>query len=178
MRPFLYLSVTGLLLLAACNYKDNYAIKGKVWGYKPVYSNDAALFTIENQPARQVIKAGKIYVKDNYIFQNEIGEGIHIINNTNPVNAQRVGFIKIKGSEEIAIRGDYLYSNNFTDLVVVNISNIASVSEVTRIKNAFFSGSMQLAPPLNGGYFECVDNNKGIVVSWVKDSITNPKCRN
>ncbi|MES2775492.1 MAG: hypothetical protein V4722_15055 [Bacteroidota bacterium] len=172
------LLVACILMAASCQPDDKFTPLGKVWGYKPIYGSDADLFTIESKPAREVSKAGKIYVKDNYIFQNEIGEGIHIINNTNPANAQRVGFIKIKGSEEISIKGNFLYSNNFTDLVVADISNLANVTEVSRTKSAFFSGTSQLMPPVRGSYFECVDASKGSVISWVKDSINNPKCRN
>ena len=125
-----------------------------------------------------MVNAGKIYVKGNLIFQNEIGEGIHIINNSIPANAQRTGFIKIKGSQEISIKGDYLYSNNYADLVVVNISNLTAVTEVSRIRNAFSDNNSQLVPPVRGNYFECVDNSKGTVIGWVRDSIDNPKCKN
>jgi hypothetical protein len=151
---------------------------GRVPGYKPIYSNDIDLYVIQNKPARAVVKAGKIYVKDNYIFQNEIGEGMHIINNSNPANAQRIGFISIKGSQEIAIKGNFLYSNNLSDLVVIDISNIANVKEVNRIKNTFYNANFQLAPPLGGGYFECVDKSKGVVTGWQRDSIDNPTCSN
>jgi hypothetical protein len=178
MKQSYYLLLLGLFLLAACNPKESYNLKGKVLGFKPIYSSQVELFAIESKPAQSVIKAGKIYVKDNYIFQNEIGEGVHIINNSNPANAQRVGFIKIKGSEEISIKGNFLYSNNFVDLVVIDISNISAVKEVSRTKNAFIKSNDQLAPPTTGSYFECVDNSKGVVVSWVNDSINNPKCRN
>ena len=144
-----------------------------------MYSSSADLYLIQNKPARTVTNAGKIYVKDNYIFQNEIGEGIHILNNTNPANTIRSGFISIKGSQEIAIKGNYLYSNNFNDLVVVDISDINNVKEAGRVKNIFYNNNYQLAPPVAGGaYFECVDNSKGIVINWIQDSINNPKCRN
>lgn len=147
-------------------------------GYKPVYSTSAELYLIQNMPARAVTNAGKIYVKDNYIFQNEIGEGIHILHNTNPASTVRTGFISIKGSQEISIKGNYLYSNNYDDLVVVDITDVNKVKEVNRLKNIFYKNNFQLSPPAGSGYFECSDNKKGIVINWVRDSITNPKCRN
>jgi hypothetical protein len=180
-QPFMKKSIFFILLcfaicFTACK-EEVVATSGKVLGYKPLYSNDANLFTIENKPAQNVSKAGKIYAKGNYIFQNEIGEGIHIINNTNPANAERIGFIKIKGSEEISIKGNYLYSNNFSDLVVLDISNISNAVEVKRIKDAFYVISTLSVPPRRG-YFECVDNSKGVVTGWMQDSITNAKCQN
>jgi hypothetical protein len=167
-----------ITLFTSCTQQKEKGVKGRVVGFKPIYSNEPDLYSVQNKPARNVVKAGKIYTKGNYIFQNEIGEGIHIIDNTSPANAQRIGFIKIKGSEEISIKGNFLYSNNFSDLVVVDISNIANVIEVNRIRNAFNNNNTQLAPPVNSSYFECVDNSKGTVVSWVRDSIDNPKCKN
>lgn len=178
MKPILYFLFLVIVFLPACKVDNSNAIIGRVAGYKPVYSNEADLFIIQNKPARAVVKAGKIYVKDNYIFQNEIGDGIHIINNTNPANAQRTGFISIKGSQEIAIKGNFLYSNNFSDLVVVDISDITKVKEVSRIKNSFYSDNFALVPPIGGNYFECADKSKGVVIGWIRDSIDNPQCRN
>ncbi len=176
-RPH-YFGILILVLLSACKPEKNNSIIGKVSGFKPLYSTSADLYLIQNKPARGVTNAGKIYVKDNYIFQNEIGEGIHILNNTNPANTLRSGFISIKGSQEIAIKGNYLYSNNFDDLVVVDISDVNNAKEVNRIKNIFYKNNFQLSPPAGSGYFECVDNSKGIVIKWIRDSIINPTCRN
>ena len=176
-RPH-YLGILLLLLFSACKPDKTNSVIGKVSGFKPVYSTSAELYLIQNKPARAVTNAGKIYVKDNYIFQNEMGEGIHILNNSNPANTLRSGFISIKGSQEIAIKGNYLYSNNYDDLVVVDITNVNNVKEVNRVKNIFYKNNFQLSPPAGSGYFECADNSKGIVINWVRDSITNPKCRN
>ncbi len=162
------------LLLSACT-REEINSPSRVVGYRPVYSRDPSIFLVENKPAQAVTKAGKIYVKDNYIFQNEIGEGIHIIDNTVPASAARIGFIKILGSEELAIKGNFLYTNNFTDLVVIDISNMAAVREVNRIRNAFNQQHFQLAPPANG-YFECVDKSKGTVIAWISDTLNDPKC--
>jgi hypothetical protein len=148
---------------------------GKTAGFRPIYSTSTDLNTIKSTPPVAVVNAGKIYVKDNYIFQVENGEGIHIIDNQIPSTAQKIGFIQIKGCSEISIKGNYLYSNNFNDLVVINISNINQVVEVSRVKEAFYKNSLGNLPP-EPGYFECVDPSKGQVVRWVRDSIVNPKC--
>lgn len=170
-------SITFILtvfFLYSCTREEN--APGRVSGYRPLYSQDTSIFTIESQPARDVVKAGKIYVKDNFIFQNEIGEGIHVIDNTNPAAASRVGFIKIIGSEELAIKGNFLYSNSFNDVVVVDISDVAHARVVNRINNAFNQNNFQLAPPYNG-YFECVNNGRGTVIAWIPDTLNNPTCR-
>ncbi|MBC7423160.1 MAG: hypothetical protein H7334_06845 [Ferruginibacter sp.] len=179
MKHCYYFSLLFIVaLLYACKPEKTNGLVGRIYGFKPVYSTSADLFIIENKPAQVVIHAGKIYVKDNFIFQNEVGEGVHIIDNTNPANAARVGFIKIKGSQEIAIKGNFLYSNNYNDLVTVDITDIAKVKEASRIHNAFYSTNSLQVPPAGGGYFECADNKKGVVIGWIKDSIDNPKCSN
>ena len=167
--------IVAVFLFTSCVKNNNNNQVGKKLGYIPVYSNAADLFTIKSKPATNVINAGKIYIKDNYIFQVELGEGIHIINNQTPANAARIGFIQIKGCSELSIKNNFLYSNNFNDLVVIDISNINQVTEAKRIKEAFYKNGLGALPP-DRGYFECVDENKGQVIKWIKDSIVNPNC--
>lgn len=178
MQRTLLLLLILIFGVSSCRIENTNNLTGKVPAYKPIYSNAADLYIISNKPARAVTKAGKIYVKGNYIFQNEIGEGIHIIDNSNPANAVRTGFIRIAGSEEIAIKGNILYANNFSDLVVIDIADAMHAKEVNRIKSMFFNNNIQLVPPQPGSYFECADNTKGVVTGWVLDSLVNPKCRN
>jgi hypothetical protein len=142
-----------------------------------LYKERTELFSNQRR-LKNVVNIELSSVSKNYfIKQRNASEGIHIINNSNPANAERIGFIKIKGSEEISIKGNYLYSNNFSDLVVIDISNISNVVEVNRVRNAFYAISTLSVPPRHG-YFECVDNSKGAVTGWIQDSITNAKCQN
>jgi hypothetical protein len=145
----------------------------KVWGYKPVYNYDPNYRKIsyESTP-RSVVNAGKIYAKGSTIFQNEIGEGIHVIDNSNPNNAKRIGFIVLKGSTEISIQGEYLYSNSFNDLVVAQFISSTTVTEVKRVPNAFPSGwrAYPLYTPPSFGPYQCPEFGKE-VTSWIQDSI-------
>ena len=49
-------------------------------------------------PAQNLENPGKIYVKDNYLFINELKKGIHVIDNTNPSLPKAISFIQILGS--------------------------------------------------------------------------------
>ena len=51
---------------------------------------------------------GKIYFKDNYLFVNEYGKGIHVIDNSNPADPKKIAFYKILGNVDMAIRGNIL----------------------------------------------------------------------
>src|SRR5690349_628459 len=93
------------------------------WAWKPVYALDTSYRIVTYTNAQPVVNAGKIYVKDNFIYQCEIGAGIHITDNADPASAKRIGFISIPGCEEISIKGNVLYTNNYYDLVAIDISH-------------------------------------------------------
>jgi hypothetical protein len=145
--------------------------------YVPVYAQVADINTIGVETAKPTAVAGKIYAYGNTIFQNDSYTGFHIINNTNPANAQKIGFLKVPFSTEIAIKGNYLYTNNVSDLVVFDISNPANPVLIKRVKDAFPVIS-QTVPPVTNTYFECPDPKKGIIVRWEQKTLaTLPNCR-
>jgi hypothetical protein len=145
----------------------------KVWGSKPIYSRDSTAkliyYTGTPQP---VVSAGNIYVKDNFIFQVEVGKGIHVIDNSTPANAHRIGFITINGCSQISIKGSSLYSNSYDDLVVVDVSDASNIKESSRIKGALPEGRYMYpyAQPLESGYYEC-PRYDSLVTGWKKDSV-------
>lgn len=160
----------------------------KVWGYKPVFSVDSSILKISATGPQPVKIPGKIYVKGNLIFQNDLGSGIHVIDNTNPSAAGPVGFIKILGNSEISIKGNMLYANSFTDLVVVNIEDWQKAIEVKRIKGAFHQGSQAggypyynfIPLPEHSVYYECpwqsANDITHIQTGWVRDSVYDNNC--
>jgi hypothetical protein len=171
MRKSFTITLILAVTLASCFGDTRPYIPHKVVGYKPVYSTDSSLLHVQATGPQPVKFAGKIYVKGNLIFQNDLGSGVHVIDNTNPASAARIGFIRIIGNSEISIKGNYLYANSFTDLVVIDISNWQNVSEVKRMPNAFSQGSF-IPLPEHGVYYECGQfyTNK-FQTGWVKDSI-------
>ena len=125
--------------------------------------------------------AGKIYVKDKLIFQNDLGYGIHVIDNTNPATATRIGFIRVLGNTEMSIKGNYMYVNSFSDLVVVDISDWQHAREVKRMPNAFNAGGASYYIPLpeHQVYFQCPGYfTDKIQTGWVRDSVTTYSCYN
>ncbi len=157
------------------NKPFRYTEPQKNWAWKPVYAMDTSFRIISYQAARPVVNAGKIYVKDNLIYQSETGAGIHITDNTNPAAAKRTGFINVPGSEEISIKGNVLYTNNYYDLIAIDISNITNPQIISRTKNAFFSSSSMphtWEQPKDTGYYQCPNiYMDSVIVNWVKDSV-------
>ena len=57
---------------------------------------------------------------------NEQLQGVHVIDNSDLSNPQKIGFINIEGNIDIALKGDYIYADDYYNLVVIDISNIES----------------------------------------------------
>lgn len=106
--------------------------------YEPVYTTveeiRANVGLLEPQPVEAV---GKIYFKDGFLFVNEPGNGIHIINNQNPANPVQLKFLKIPGNYDLAIKGNTLYADSYVDLVAFDVSEISSIKEVNRLEGIF-----------------------------------------
>jgi hypothetical protein len=179
-KPLTAALVLAVLLTSCWDFTRKPYNPKKVLGYKPVYTNDASLVMVETLTPQPVRNAGKIYVKGSLIFQNDLGYGIHVIDNSNPATANRIGFIRVVGNSEMSIKGNYLYVNSFGDLVVVDISDWHHVNEVKRMPAAFSQGYTNFIPlPEHKVYYECPDffNNK-YQIGWVKDSVYNYSCYN
>lgn len=80
---------------------------------------------------------GKIYLLDNYLFVNEVGKGIHIINNADKRNPINIGFINIPGNYDMAAKGHILYVDSYIDLLALDISNVNDVKLVKRVEGVF-----------------------------------------
>lgn len=133
--------------------------------YEPVYTTSAALKTqVELQEPHTLKNAGKIYFKDGYLFINELGKGIHIIDNRIPSQPVALSFLNIPGNYDLAIAGDILYADSYVDLVAFDISSLSNIKEVKRLEslfNNYQSMGMQVA------------SDKGILIDWQpKENVT------
>lgn len=127
-----------LLLLVSC--RDDCQKTYTYSYYKPIlmHRNDIRNnHNIKMQQPQVLQKPGKIYYKDNLIFINEIRQGIHIINNTNPANPQNIGFISILGNVDMAILGNTLYADSFMDLLTIDLSNLNELRVINRVEDVF-----------------------------------------
>ena len=153
----------------------------KVLGYKPVYSNDSSILLPRLMTPQPVLHPGKIYVKGTLIFQNELGNGIHVIDNSVPAAARRIGYIRLLGNTEMSIKGNFLYTNSFADLVIIDVSSWQTPVQVKRLKNAFHqgitAGAYNFIPlPERRVNYECANYYMGIQTGWVKDSVPVYSC--
>lgn len=149
-------------------------------GLVPVYAtNTAGIKTISASSARPTVNAGKIYTVGNLIYQVEQDSGIHIISYSNPAAPQKIGFIRSFLCKEVSVKNGLIYTNNFSDLVVIDASNINNVREVARTEGVFPDLALQYPPKpdrFTTIYFECPDPKKGIVIGWQQKTLDNAKC--
>lgn len=125
-----------LLTLTAC--RDECESTYTYINYEPILTEKSVIRAgIQSQVAQTLHQPGKIYFKDNYIFINEIKEGIHIINNADPSNPQNIGFIKIPGNVDMAVYGNILYADSYMDLVSIDISNPSQPQVLHRVEDVF-----------------------------------------
>jgi hypothetical protein len=150
-----------LFFLAGC-VKDKYTHTYTF--YTPVYKTTAEVrANIKSNKSREIERPGKLFIKGNYIFLNDIDKGIHILDNSSPANPKNVAFIDIPGNMDLAVKGNILYADLYTDLIAIDISNPLQVTVKSFIDNAFPFRMY------SGGF--AADRSK-IIVDWEKRDTT------
>ncbi|MEO1484531.1 MAG: hypothetical protein AAFU57_02210 [Bacteroidota bacterium] len=130
--------------------------------YEPVLLTRTEFETsVKLKSPEPIIKSGKIYIKDRFLFVNELRKGFHIFDNSNPANPVKISFISAPGSTDLAIRENVFYINQATDLIAVEFqaaNNMLKVSK--RIRNAF----PEILDP--NGFFANNVPEESVVVDW------------
>lgn len=130
------------LLLTSC-FKDKCTRTYRI--YTPVYKTKAEVRAAIKTNARKIIaEPGKLFIRGQYIFLNEVNRGIHIIDNANPASPNNIGFIDIPGNIDMALKGTTLYADLYSDLVTLDISNPLQVVTKKLRKTFLLSGDMQM----------------------------------
>jgi hypothetical protein len=147
----------------------------RVWGFSPIYLSYAELRTpVMAEDPVDIGITGKIYVKDSYIYINELYEGIHVIDNTDPSSPQKIVFIPIPGNVDMAIKGTTLYADSYVDLVAIDVADPLNAVEVARVEDAFpyMTPWPWIAEDFVGGSpVETPDESIGVVVGWERKLI-------
>ena len=166
-------SLVVCLLLDGCRHPYDPSPPTTGDTYRPVYAAYADVRTVQTLAPQPLRNVGKIYVKDDYLFINEVGSGIHIVDNRDPAKPVRLSFMSIPGNREMAVKDSILFADNTLDLVALNIADPRNVRVVKRIENAFPYSAF---PVVSRARFECADPNRGVVIRWEKAAVENPQC--
>ncbi len=117
---------------------------------------------------------GKMYLKDGWLFINQPGEGIHVIDNRNPAIPIQKSFIALPGSYDLAAKGNTLYADSYVDLVLLDISDMSNIKEVGRVEE-FFS-TYHTGVSSNG--FRLLDlapSDNKVVTAWIERTDYHPE---
>ena len=174
-----HITVFIVSLLLACNYscieeiEDDGTAPDNI-DYVPVLMEKSELKeSIAYKSARKLENPGKIYIMGNYIFLNEKYEGVHIINNENPDDFQKAGFIKIPGCIDIALKDSTLYADNSVDLVAIDISDTPDITVTKRIEGVFPEPLPPNSNSLPSAFQPENRPENTVIVKWIKNTKTN-----
>jgi hypothetical protein len=133
-------------------------------GYAPVYmSYNDLRSAVKPEQNVDLQNPGKIYFKDNYLFIIEELKGFHVFDNSDPASPVKKNFIKVPGIIDMTISGNIMYADSYVDIVILDLQNIANITEVGRMKDII----PYTIPRYNNDYpVGRVDQDKGVVTGW------------
>ena len=136
-------SFVGLgFLLMSCGFSpfcsvERYSYRETV----PVYLQPGDIDKIESLVPRAVRNPGKIYLHHDLILVNELEQGVHVFDNSNPRAPVPLAFIAIPGNHDLLVRedatGTVLYADNYNNLVAIAISDPRNIRVLKRLKDVF-----------------------------------------
>lgn len=162
MKKGIFVSILSCLFFQSCFVETERVVENYYSSlYEPVVMDrenfEQSLAFKEPQPMQH---AGKIYVKDSYVFIVDKNKGIHIYKNMENYQLNEISYFEVPGATDIAIRNQIFYINQATDLIAVKMNVAQQTFEVTkRVKNIF---PAKISPD---GYVFDVSENK-VVVDW------------
>lgn len=164
-KILLLLSLTTLLFMSCDNDNNDDQYADYLVARPLIVSKAEFAASVDIVAPRPIDESGKIYTYKDYIFVNDKYQGIHVIDNSNPQQPVKIGFIKILGNVDISVKDDYLYVDSLTDLVVLDISNINSIEQVNRLENVLYNN---IFIPFEADLIEYddFDYQTEIVIGW------------
>lgn len=160
MKHLKLFTLAAFLLLLSCTGVDDAGLR-PVGMYEAVIL-DRATFesSVQAMPAQPIITSGKIYVKGQFLFINEVNKGFHVFDYQNPQNPQPLGFIQVLGATDLAVRDNNIYINQAVDLVTLTYNADNSLTVTKRNRNVF---PQKISP--DGVYG--VVNPDEIIINWI-----------
>jgi hypothetical protein len=132
-KTFFVLFIT--LFISSCS---NDEILEDVKVAVPIYKSKTTIrANVQVTSAVATNSEGKIYVAEKLLFYIAQENGVHIFDNANPSNPQNLAYLQIEGVHDISVKGNYLYADNFMDLLVFDISNLQQISLVQTLTDVF-----------------------------------------
>lgn len=126
----LVLFVAMCLQLNNCNNDDDGLLDPVAVTVPVIKSKSEIRNSIAITDAQPTNSDGKIYVYTDLLFYIAQNSGIHIFNNQNPASPINLAFIQLEGVNDISVKNNILYADNYMDLVVFDISDLSNIQLV------------------------------------------------
>ncbi|GAC1444429.1 MAG: hypothetical protein NVSMB63_13800 [Sediminibacterium sp.] len=135
MNRTLFVILAVVFVMVAC-MKDT--VTAHYTFYRPVYkTKDAVRADIKSDAAVPIQRPGKLVIRDHFVFLNDIDKGVHVIDIADPSKPNNIAFINIPGCVDLAINGNHLYADCYTDLVTLDISDPLQVTIKSFLNGVF-----------------------------------------
>ena len=160
-RVLLILTIAAgtVLSLPGC-LRDTVTESHKYTLYTPVFELKSSILAAINGDAGEAIaQPGQIYIKDNFIYLSDANKGIHVIDNSDPTHPVQTAFLKIPGNSGIAIRGNILYADMYSDLLSIDISSPGHAKVVGHLFHFF-------------GYRDYFADTTKVLTGWITKDTT------
>lgn len=169
-RVFNYVLFSSLFLLIGCGKKTIRTDRLNVPNTISIEEWRKESVTVkESQP---LSVPGKIYRKGSYLYVNEVNKGIHVYDNSNPSAPLEISFVDLLLNTELAIYGDVMYVNSYTDLILLDVSNPNSIHEIHRLKDVF---DIHFSDVSNGYDYnfprEYIDFSTAVIKGWKVEEV-------
>ena len=159
----LSIAVAAIFLYSSCT-KDKCKQIITYDKHVPVYLTfDELRNSVRQIDAKPIENAGKIFVYNQYLLVNEVDEGVHVFDNSDPANPIAISFINIPGNVDVWVRGNVLYADSYIDVVAIDLSDLQNIKELSRVENII---------PERSYAGQNYDINLGVVVAWNITEVT------
>ena len=138
MKKFLLLLATPLFVISCIKTKGEITLSYNK--AKAIYGDLDSLRSLPLLIPMQPVEQPKSYfVTDDYVLVGELNKGIHIYDNLDMQNPQRVSFIQIPYNKEFYVKDNFLYAESLYDFIKIDISDVYNPVLVSRAENVFWT---------------------------------------
>jgi len=139
MKKLFY--ITLLLVLVACEdqYENTYRYSRTISQLKtyPVYLDMSETGKIQVKPSATIEAPFKIVSNDQYYFVGDMVRGVHVYEKKGKFDVDYLCFIECKYLKAFDIVDNFLFCNNFVDMLVLDVGNPLQTSVQHREINHF-----------------------------------------
>jgi hypothetical protein len=136
MKKLIYLSALSLVFASCVKTKGKISME-----YDKATAVYGSLDSVRALPLliskQELVKPKSFFIGSNYILVGENNKGIHIFDNVNMQNPQKMSFIQIPFNSEFYVKDNFLYAESLYDVIKIDISDVYNPVLVGRAENVF-----------------------------------------